>query len=292
MTTDALGETRGGSRTGAEGPPPSAEGRTQPGARPGARPGAPPDVLPVVLLHGLRTSSTMWRAQVRALEAVGRRVVAPDFPGHGTRIDERFTRAGAVETVSAAIDEVGGRALVVGLSLGGYIGMSHAATHPGQVAGLVAAACSTRPARVLVAGWALAARGIVRLPDHGAALNQLLVERVLPPSAAEDAGAGGFALHVVEDVLREVSACTPLEDLARIEVPVWLVNGRFDHFRSEERRFLAACRDGRLVVVPRATHLVSLVAPERFTRTVLEALDELETGPRTGARGRLQGTAR
>ena len=32
-----------------------------------------------------------------------------------------------------------------------------------------------------------------------------------------------------------------------------------------------SARDGRLVVVPRATHLVSLVAPERFTRAVLEA---------------------
>ncbi|WP_258726096.1 alpha/beta fold hydrolase [Cellulomonas sp. NS3] len=286
MTTDASRETRSGSgaEAGARAAslPPSSEVRPHPGA------------LPVVLLHGLRTSSTMWRAQVRALEAAGRRVVAPDLPGHGTRIDERFTRAGAIETVEESVDEVGGRALVVGLSLGGYIGMAHAARHPEQVAGLVAAACSTRPARLLVAGWALAARGIVRLPDHGAALNQLLVERVLPPSAAEDAGAGGFALHVVEDVLREVSACTPLEDLTRIDAPVWLVNGRFDHFRGEERRFLAACRDGRLVVVPRATHLVSLVAPERFTRTVLEALDELEHGPRAGSAPgrRLHGAAR
>lgn len=278
MTTDASRETRAGS-----GGEPGAQVQSVPptsGVR--ARPGT----LPVILLHGLRTSSTMWRAQVQALEAAGRRVVAPDLPGHGTRLDERFTRAGAIETVRESVDEVGGRALVVGLSLGGYIGMAHAAAHPEQVAGLVAAACSTRPVRPLVAGWSLAARGIVRLPDHGAALNQLLVERVLPPSAAEDAGAGGFALHVVEDVLREVSACTPLEDLARIDVPVWLVNGRFDHFRGEERRFLAACRDGRLVVVPRATHLVSLVAPERFTRTVLEALDELESEPRArSARG-------
>lgn len=273
--------------TDASRPTPTASS-THRGAGPAGDPqtGAPlvgPGSLPVVLLHGLRTSATMWRAQVRALEAVGRRVVAPDFPGHGTRIEERFTRTGAIETVEAAVDAVGGRALVVGLSLGGYIGMAHAATHPEQVAGLVAAACSTRPARLLVAGWSLAARGIVRLPDHGAALNQLLVERVLPPAAAQDAGAGGFALHVVEDVLREVSACTPLADLARIDVPVWLVNGRYDHFRGEERRFLAACRDGRLVVVPRATHLVSLVAPERFTRTVLEALDRLENRPQAGS---------
>jgi pimeloyl-ACP methyl ester carboxylesterase len=73
-----------------------------------------------------------------------------------------------------------------------------------------------------------------------------------------------------------MTLATPVADLARIQAPVWLVNGAFDHFRGEERRFLAACRDGRLVVVPRATHLVSLVQPARFTRVLLEAVDEVD----------------
>ena len=64
--------------------------------------------------------------------------------------------------------------------------------------------------------------------------------------------------------------------LSRIDVPVWLVNGRFDHFRIEERRMLRAAHDGRLVVVPGATHLVSLARPEEFTATVLGAVAELE----------------
>jgi pimeloyl-ACP methyl ester carboxylesterase len=218
----------------------------------------------------------MWRAQVEALQRTGRRVAAPDLPGHGERRGEPFTLDGAHETLERAVDEVGGRALVVGLSLGGYVSMRHAARRPDQVAGLVAAACSTRPAPLLVGAWALAARGFGRLPDHGAAFNQRLVERMLPPQAAADAAAGGFALDVVNEVLREVGELRPLDDLALLDVPVWLVNGRYDHFRGEERRFLGACRDGRLVVVPGATHLVSLLAPERFTRVVLEALDELD----------------
>ena len=120
------------------------------------------------------------------------------------------------------------------------------------------------------------AQGIARLPDRGARLNQFLVDRTLPAVGAADVGAGGFALDATNEVLREMAVATPLADLARIEAPVWLVNGAFDHFRGEERRFLAACRDGRLVVVPRATHLVSLVQPARFTRVLLEALDEVE----------------
>jgi len=239
--------------------------------------------LPVVLVHGLRTSRTMWRAQVEAMERAGRRALAIDLPGHGARLDERFTLDRAVDAVRAGVDEVGGGALVVGLSLGGYVAIAHAARHPEQVAGLVAAACCTRPWRPVVGAWRVASAAIVCLPDRGAALNQYLVDRMLPPAGATDAGAGGFALAVMTDALREMAAARPLDDLARVEAPVWLVNGQLDHFRGEERRYLRACRDGQLVVVPGATHLVSLVRPTRFTRVLLEALGELDRRGRDGS---------
>jgi pimeloyl-ACP methyl ester carboxylesterase len=252
-------------------------------------------VLPVVFVHALRTSRTMWREQVAAVEAAGHRALAIDLPGHGARIGEELTVDGAVEAVRAGIESVAGpapagevpagaasaggaegRALVVGLSLGGYIGIAHAARHPEQVAGLVAAACCTRPLRTVVAGWEAVSRGLLRLPDHGAAFNAFVVGRMLPPAAMADAGAGGWSLDVMTSALRAMAGADPVGDLARVRAPVWLVNGRFDHFRGEERRFLAACRDGRLVVVPRAPHFVSLVRPTRFSRTVLEALAVLE----------------
>lgn len=240
--------------------------------------------VPVVLVHGLRSSRTMWRAQAEALRATGRDAVAIDLPGHGARRGERFTLAGAIDTVEDAVVELsssaGRPALVVGLSLGGYLGIAHAARHPEHVAGLVAAACSTHPYRPVLQAWSMAARGIGRLPDAGAGLNQYLVDRVLPAAGAQDAAAGGFALDVVADVLRAMRDATPVADLRRIECPVWLVNGRYDHFRGEERRFLRACRDGRLVVVRGATHLVSLDEPTAFTRVLLEVLAELEGSSR------------
>ncbi len=236
---------------------------------------------PVVLVHGMRASRTMWRAQVDALTGAGYEALAVDLPGHGRRLDERFTLDGAVGAIADGVEAVGGRALVVGLSLGGYTAVAHAARRPDQVAGLVAAACSSVPRPAVVRAWGLAADQLfARLPDRGAALNQALVDRTLPPAGATDVGAGGFALGVVGDTMRAMRDATPLVDLARVEVPVWLVNGRYDHFRGDERRFLAACRDGRLVVVPGATHLVSLVRPVRFTRVLLEALAELDAAPR------------
>lgn len=242
------------------------------------------DPLPVVLAHGVRTSGSMWRAQVEALQASGHRAVAVDLPGHGTHRGERFTLDGAVGAMASAVEDVGGRALVVGLSLGGYVAIAHAARHPEQVAGLVAAGCSTRPVRAAVGGWVLLAKAIGRLPDAGAGLNQFMVDLTLAADAAVDVAAGGFALDVMDDVLREVGRGRPLEDLARVSAPVWIVNGRYDHFRSEERRFLRACRDGRLVVLRGARHLVSLDAPVAFTRVLLEALDELEAREAAGGR--------
>ncbi|MBT0994346.1 alpha/beta hydrolase [Cellulomonas sp. DKR-3] len=227
--------------------------------------------MAVVLVHGVRTSRTMWRRQSEALARAGVPSVAVDLPGHGTRSDERFTLDGAVDAVADGVGGLGGRALVVGLSLGGYVAIAHAARHPAQVAGLVAAGCCTRPRAVLVGGWAVLARGIARLPDRGAWLNDASARAVLGADAAADLGAGGFSLDVMADVLREVATLDPVAELAHVDAPVWLVNGRYDHFRGDERRYLAACRDGRLVVVPGATHLVSVVAPVAFTRAVLEA---------------------
>lgn len=217
----------------------------------------------------------MWRDQLAALRRAGVDAAAVDLPGHGARRGEAFTLDGAVEAVAAGIDDVGGRALVVGLSLGGYVAIEARARHPERVVGLVAAACSTPPATRLRGGWLLVARGIERLPDGGAGLNRALVDRALTPQGAADLGAGGYALDVMSAILREVEGVDPAAALAVTDSPVWLVNGRWDHFRFGERGFVEAARRGgapaRLVVIPGARHLVSLDAPVAFNRVLLDA---------------------
>lgn len=255
---------------------------------------------PVVLVHGSRTSRTMWRRQLATLDAAGVPAHAVELPGHGARRGEPFTLEGAVEAVHDGVRLVGGRALVVGLSLGGYLAIEHRARYPDESAGLVAASCCTAPTTWLRGAWLLLARWIESWPDGGARLNDAFVRRMLTPEAAHDAGAGGFALDVMSAVLREVALSDTLAALAAADSPVWIVNGRYDHFRGQERVVLAAARssgaDARLVIVPHARHLVSLDAPVAFGRVVLEAVDEVsrrEAGrPRAGARGGRQSSGR
>lgn len=252
----------------------------------------------VVLVHGLRTSSSMWRRQLEALRRHDIDAVAIDLPGHGRRMSEDFSIDAAMRAIEAGVTQAAEEAgeprrapvLLVGLSLGGYLAIEFAARHPGLIDGLVAASCGTRPRGVGLAGYRRLAALIGRLPDRGRALNDLMARAFLPAAAVEDVLAGGVALDVMAPVLTAVGDLDPEAALARIDVPVWLVNGRYDHFRFEERRMLRAARDGRLVVVPGATHLVSLARPEEFTAVLLGTVAELEhraarrrRSPRVGA---------
>ena len=231
--------------------------------------------VPVLLVHGIRASATMWRHQEQTLRAAGYPVLAIDLPGHGKRMGESFTVPAALAAIDDGVAHLGGRVLLVGLSLGGYYAMAYAAQHPDRVAGLVAAGCSAIPKGVLLEGYRVLARMIHRLPDRGLWLHETMARRLLPPVGARDVLAGGAALDVMDAGLRATSTLTPLASLAAYPGPIWLVNGALDHFRLNEKRFLAACRNGEVVVVPGGTHLSSLAQPERFTTILLRVAGQV-----------------
>lgn len=225
--------------------------------------------LPVVFVHGIRLNGGCW---IDVLDRVGVRHPAcvVDLPGHGARRGERFGLEDAVDTVRRVIDDVGGHAVVVGHSLGGYVGMATAARHGEKVAGLVVAGATCVPGRGLGVPFTLAHRALSLRRDGGERISGRIFNRLLPRRVAEEIKRGGIATEVIPDVLEAIGGFDVLAHLGGYDGPVWLVNGARDHFRIHERRFLAACAEGRLLVVPAAGHYLPLIRPVEFSRLVLD----------------------
>ncbi|WP_282946370.1 alpha/beta fold hydrolase [Cellulomonas endometrii] len=95
--------------------------------------------VPLVLLHAFPLDARMW-ADVAALLPAGLPVLAPDLPGlgaaQGVPLPEPALEASA-DAVAAALAQAGHhRAVVAGLSMGGYVALALAERHPEVVAGL------------------------------------------------------------------------------------------------------------------------------------------------------------
>ena len=233
----------------------------------------------VVLVHGIRTSATMWRAQVAYLRRRGTRVTAVDLPGHGTRRDEAFTLDGAFATIDAAVQDAAtrGPVLLVGHSMGGLLSIAYVgAERRPPVAGFVAASCTSLPRGIGLAAYRFFTRRFDSLPDRGLGLTNRVLDRTLPPETRPDFGAGGYAFDVQDTALSSLAELDVVASLRRIDVPLWFVNGQWDQLRMNERMFLAVAPHAELVVVPRTTHLVTAMRPRVFNALLEVALTTIE----------------
>lgn len=89
--------------------------------------------LPVVLLHGFPLCRAMWTPQVEALTRAGYRVVTPDLPGFGGSppLAGTATMGRYADTVISLLDRLGiERAVVGGMSMGGYVLLNLAERYP------------------------------------------------------------------------------------------------------------------------------------------------------------------
>lgn len=215
----------------------------------------------------------LWQAQLREGPLpTGHRAIAPDLPGHGSLVGVPFWIETAVRQLASLIDrEAGGRALVVGLSLGGYVSMRLAASHPDKVAGLVLASCSADPRGISTLPYRVLAWLIRVAGDRWyAALNAWLFRRTLPQAAAETQIRSGLYFATIPDVVDELVGRDVTAWLKGYPGPVLLLNGGRDPlFRRHERALLAACRSGRCEILPRASHLCNLDEPEGFALAIL-----------------------
>ncbi|WP_156252182.1 alpha/beta fold hydrolase [Pseudactinotalea terrae] len=230
----------------------------------------------VVLVHGIRTSGTMWRGVSRALAAEGVQHLAVDLPGHGSRRDQPVTLEGCRAVLDEAVVSLAPPHVVVGLSLGSYVTLDWAASTAQPPSALLLASAGTRPVGPGLAGYIAVATAIGRLPDRGHGLHTFLAEHVLDGEQVADLAAGGLALDAMVPTLRAVGTIDVLAALAAIEAPIWFVNGARDHFRIEERLLLRAARTATLQIIPRAGHLVALDQPQAFCTVLMDVVEHAD----------------
>jgi 3-oxoadipate enol-lactonase len=235
---------------------------------------------PIVFLHAFPLHGAMWRGEV---EEFGERVtIAPDLPGFGDRIGlaDQSTIDDFADTVVSDLDGAGiERAVIVGLSMGGYVAFRLGALHPERVAGLVLA--DTRAGPDTDEGAARRTRQAERARREGV---DWLVEE-MPPALLGDSTRAERP-EVVAAVRRMIAAADPdgvarallamrdrpdsIPALAEIEVPVLALAGEEDTLTpvEEARKIAEGVRLGELAIIPRAGHLANLENPAAFSEAV------------------------
>ncbi|HEY2247621.1 MAG TPA: alpha/beta hydrolase [Bradyrhizobium sp.] len=261
---------------------------------------------PVVLLHGASSNLEVMRPLARRL-AEHHRVILIDRPGHGGSTRARVTDstpAVQARMIVEALDKLGvGPAIIVVHSLAGAIGARMALDYPADVAGLVMLAPVTHPWRGGV-GWY---NRLVTTPVIG----PLLAYTITLPIGLLVAGSGarGVSLpQVMADDFVTGSATRlllrPREYLANareivglkeavaeqaprygeIDLPVTIISGDADKTVTtniHSRRFAAAVKGARLIVLPGVGHMVQYAAPDRVVSEI-EAMAE-RVGQRAAA---------
>lgn len=243
---------------------------------------------PLVFLHAYPLDASQWDGMADRFP--GRPVIAPDLPGFGGREANERTLDGFARTVLTAMDEAGfATAVIVGLSMGGYVAFRLHDRAPERIVGLVLAdtraGADTEEARAKRTAQADRARreGIAWLADAfiPSALSET-TRRERPEIVArvrklvERATPDGVANALL--AMRDRPDSTP--QLPGIRVPVLALVGEEDELTpvSESRLIADGVANGTLRVIPGSGHLSSFEDPDAF----VEALEAFlgGTGPR------------
>ncbi|OQV00439.1 hypothetical protein CLAIMM_05933 [Cladophialophora immunda] len=235
---------------------------------------------PLLLTHGYSSTSAMWAGQVAALSREFQLVLwdmrghgASDYPADPAAYSEAHTVADMAAILDAACG-TGARAIVGGLSLGGYMSLAFYRAHPQRVRALLI--IDTGPGFKKDAArdaWNRTAHATAQgFESNGLAVLQgLSAER----ATVTHRDAKGLALAARGMLAQRDSRV--IDSLPDVKVPSLVVVGADDAPFLAASEYMAKKIPGaRKVVVPDAGHAVNIDQPERFLQAVTPFLDEVK----------------
>jgi 3-oxoadipate enol-lactonase len=139
-------------------------------------------MLPIVLIHGFPFDASMWESQAAFLRDKGHTVLTPTLPGFGGSVplprDQTSIQAYATEIHKFIDNQAGGRAIVGGFSMGGYVLLSLLRECPECVA--AAMLIDTRPDADKPEARAARLKSIEQIDKEGAAGAAQVFDAMLP----------------------------------------------------------------------------------------------------------------
>jgi pimeloyl-ACP methyl ester carboxylesterase len=208
--------------------------------------------LPLLLTHGFGESARMWDQNLDALSA-GRPVITWDMRGHGDSDSPgdqaRYTQSACLHDMAALLDAAGAeRAVLGGLSLGGYLSLAFRLMAPARVAALLL--FDTGP------GF-----------RNDAARQRWNEQSLVTASRLEQKGLLGQA-RAARGMLTQ-SDGRVIDSLPAVDVPTLVLVGADDTAFLGAADYVAAkVRDARLVTIAGAGHIANRDQPAAFNEAV------------------------
>ena len=222
---------------------------------------------PVILLHGGLVNANWWGNQVRELQK-HYRVIVMDSRGHGrsTRNAEPYGYDLMASDVIGLMDFLKiSKAALVGWSDGAILGLDIAMKHPERLTKLFAFAANSDPSGVA---------DVASSPVFNAAIARAEKEyEKLSPTPGEYPA---FLAQITK--MWGTQPNWTADDLKKITVPTWIVDGDHDEaIKRENTEFMAAqIPDAGLLLQPAVSHFSLLQDPGQFTSDVLHFLQHVK----------------
>ena len=238
------------------------------------------DGVPVLFVHGFPHDHSLWDAQIAAL-AQRARCIAPDLRGFGrSGLAPPFSMDRWADDLAALLDaRAVERAVVCGLSMGGYIAFAFWRRHPERVRALVLA--DTRAGADDDAARAKRREMIALARAEGAgAVAERLMPGMLGRTTRERSPERVAAMRAmlerapVEGIVGALEAMIARPDstetLATIDVPTLVVVGEEDALTppAEARAMQERIAGSRLEVIAGAGHASAFERPAAFSHVL------------------------
>lgn len=243
---------------------------------------------PLIVAPGLFGAARNWRAHAKRM-GQGRRVLAVDMRNHG---DSPWAEAqdypAMAGDLAALIERVGGRAAVLGHSMGGKAAMALAETRPELLERLIVADI----APVGYGGDRMPEIAAMRAVDLSGMVRRAEVEEALAPMIAEKPVRAFLAQSAILDdnprwalnldaLAANMAAMIGYPELGgRYEGPVLMLHGgASDYVKPEYRdRILSRFPAARFETLEGAAHWIHVDRPREFLQAVNAFLAEGEPG--------------